>query len=52
MRGQVFVKTLTGKTITCDIDFDAPIHFLKMIVMEKERIPVGRFSVAHWIGDQ
>jgi hypothetical protein len=49
---RVFVKMFTGKTVTCDADFNAPILFLKMILMEKEKIAVGRFSVAQWIGDQ
>jgi hypothetical protein len=44
---QVFAKTLTGKTITCEADFNAPILFLKMIVRDKEGIPPGRFSVTH-----
>jgi hypothetical protein len=39
---------LTGKTITCYVDLDAPAFFLKMAVEEKEGIPVGRFSVAPW----
>jgi hypothetical protein len=46
---QVFVKSLTGKIITSDADFDAPILCLKMVVLEKENIPVGRFGLAHWI---
>ncbi len=37
----VFVKTLTGKTIMCDVALDWDILKLKHIIQEKEGIPPG-----------
>jgi ubiquitin len=41
MRGgmQVFVKTLTGKTMSVDVEPDESIESLKAKIMEKEGIP-------------
>lgn len=39
---QVFVKTLTGKTITLVASPDDPISFLKVRVQDKEGIPPGK----------
>jgi len=36
---QVFVKTLTGKTISVDVEPDESIESLKAKIMEKEGIP-------------
>ena len=35
----LFVKTLTGKTVTLYVDYDAHIGFLKKRIQEKEGIP-------------
>lgn len=36
---EIYVKTLTGKTITCNIDANATIDELKNVIQEKEGIP-------------
>jgi ubiquitin len=36
---QIYVKTLTGKTITCDVSADLTIEDLKAIILDKEGIP-------------
>merc|ERR1712232_1207049 len=36
---KVFVKTLTGKTISCMTSWDATVQHLKAIIHEKEGIP-------------
>jgi len=36
---QVFIKTLTGKTITLDVEPDDTIEMVKQKVQEKEGIP-------------
>ena len=37
--GQIFVKTLTGKTITLDVCFQMPIGIVKQKIFDKEGIP-------------
>jgi hypothetical protein len=39
---QIFVKTLTGKTITLDVLFDDSIEEVKILVKDKEWIPVDQ----------
>lgn len=39
---QIFVKTLTGKTLTCDISLDATIEDLKYVVYNKEGIHIDQ----------
>lgn len=36
---QIFIKTLTGKTITLDVDHGMTIEELKTLVQDKEGIP-------------
>lgn len=36
---QIFVKTLTGKTITLDVESDMTIEGVKQEIMSKEGIP-------------
>jgi len=37
--GQIFVKTLTGKTITLDVEFRDTVEIIKSKVQDKEGIP-------------
>ena len=37
--GQIFVKTLTGKTITLNVNFQMPIGIVKQLIFDKEGIP-------------
>lgn len=39
MSMQIFVKTLTGKTITLDIDSSSTIEEIKQQIQDKEGIP-------------
>jgi ubiquitin len=39
-RLQIFLKTLSGKTITLNVDFDYTIHALKWIIQHKDGPPV------------
>jgi ubiquitin C len=36
---QIFVKTLTGKTITLDVDSSSTVEQLKQQIQDKEGIP-------------
>ena len=37
--GQLFVKTLTGKTVTIESDASDTIEYLKLLIQAKEGIP-------------
>ena len=37
---QIFVKTLTGKTITLDVDEDESLDSVKCKIQEREGVPV------------
>jgi len=39
---QVFIKTLTGKTITLEIEFSISIDVIKQKIQDKERIPTDQ----------
>ena len=39
---QIFVKTLTGKTITLDCSEDQTIEHIKTLIQDKEGIPVDQ----------
>jgi ubiquitin len=39
MSMQIFVKTLTGKTITLDVDYNTSIEDVQYLIREKEGIP-------------
>ena len=36
---QLFVKTLTGKTITLEVETDSAIEYVKLLIQDKEGIP-------------
>ena len=39
---QIFVKLLTGKTITLDISENAPIYIIKYLIKRRENIPIDK----------
>ena len=39
---QIFVKTLTGRTITLDVNSSDSIEHVKELVFQKEGVPVGQ----------
>lgn len=42
---QFFIKTLTGKTITCNVNTDEPILNMKQQIFEKEGIPIDQQKI-------
>ncbi|KAJ7907973.1 ubiquitin-related domain-containing protein, partial [Mycena leptocephala] len=38
---QIFVRTLTGKTITLNVGDTMPVEYLKSMVTDREGIPIG-----------
>jgi ubiquitin len=44
-RGQIFVKTLTGKTITCSVQSSTTLKQLTHIIQDKEGIPTDQQRV-------
>jgi ubiquitin len=39
---QIFVKTLTGKTMTCEVEANQSVAHLKGLIADKEGIPVDQ----------
>jgi len=39
---QIFVRTLTGKTMTCEVEGSQTVAHLKGLIADKEGIPVDQ----------
>jgi len=47
---QLFVKTLTGKTITIQVEASTTIAEIKRQIYDKEKLPVEKQRLAHFPG--
>ena len=44
---QIFVKTITGKTITLNVHLTDTVHQLRMMIFDKENIPLNQQKIIY-----